>query len=80
MRVFPLAETYTHDGLLSLLDRLSVPGTAAPWFRQFAPIWMEGAIPGTAASEPRLHVGAACARRVAASTVTTSPTGCRPAP
>lgn len=50
------AETYTHDGLLSLLDRLSAPGAAAPWFRRFAPIWQDDAARDTAATEPWLHV------------------------
>jgi hypothetical protein len=51
------AEAYTHDGLLSLLDRLSVPGAAASWYRRFAPIWQVDAARDTAAAEPWLHVG-----------------------
>ncbi|TCJ29011.1 hypothetical protein E0W80_01920 [Microbacterium sp. PI-1] len=50
------ADTYTGDGLMSLLDRLSVSGAAAAWHRQFSPIWEEDASRDTAASEPWLHV------------------------
>lgn len=51
------AETFTADGLLSLLDRLAVPGAAASWHQSFSPIWRYGAIRDTAAAEPWLHVG-----------------------
>jgi len=51
------ADTYSADGLLSLLDRLSAPGAAASWARRFAPIWEDGASRDTAAAEPWLHVG-----------------------
>lgn len=52
------AETYTADGLLSLLDRLTSPGAAASWHRQFVPVWDDDATRGTAAAEPWLHVSA----------------------
>lgn len=51
------AETYTADGLLSLLDRLSAPGASASWSRAFVPIWQDDAARDTAAAEPWLHVG-----------------------
>lgn len=50
------AETYTDDGLLSLLGRLAAPGALASWARQFAPIRQDDARRDTAASEPWLHV------------------------
>lgn len=50
------AETYTHDALASLLQRLSAPGASASWSQRFAPIWEEGASTKTAAAEPWLHV------------------------
>jgi hypothetical protein len=50
-------DAYTDDGLASLIDRLSGPGVAASWSRQFAPIWRAGADRATAAAEPWLHVG-----------------------
>jgi hypothetical protein len=51
------AEAYTADGLLSLLDRLSVPGASASWYRRFAPVWQDEAARDTATAEPWLHVG-----------------------
>lgn len=51
------SETYTADGLLSLIDRLSVLGVVAAWHRQFAPIWHDGVSGDSAAAEPWLHVG-----------------------
>jgi hypothetical protein len=51
------AEMYTHDGLRSLLSRLSVPGAAASWYRRFVPVWQDDAMRDTAAAEPWLHVG-----------------------
>lgn len=52
------ADTYSADGLLSLLDRLTTPGAAASWHRAFSPVWLDGATRDTAATEPWLHVGA----------------------
>lgn len=51
------AETYTPDGLLSLIGRLGVLGISVSWSRRFAPVWTEDAVRDTAASEPWLHVG-----------------------
>lgn len=51
------SETYTADGLLSLIDRLSVLGVAAAWRSRFAPIWHDGISGDSAAAEPWLHVG-----------------------
>lgn len=50
------AETYSVDGILSLLDRLAVPGAAASWARRFSPVRDEHASQGTAAAKPWLHV------------------------
>ncbi|GAA1147681.1 hypothetical protein F6W69_11625 [Microbacterium oxydans] len=50
------AATYSADGLLSLLNRLSSRGAAASWHRRFAPVREEDARRGTAAVEPWLHV------------------------
>ncbi len=51
------AETYTADGLTSLLDRLTAPGVSAAWSSRFVPIREADVSRDTAAAEPWLHVG-----------------------
>jgi hypothetical protein len=51
------SDTYTHDALASLLDRLSAPGASASFSRLFSPTMLADTIPNSAATEPWLHVG-----------------------
>lgn len=51
------ADTYTDDGLLTLLNRLTSPGAAASWHRKFSPLWQDDAARDTAAAEPWFHLG-----------------------
>lgn len=74
------SETYTADGLLSLLDRLSVLGAAAAWHRQFAPIWHDGVSGAPPPPSPGYTSASTSAPISAVSTAHTSQTGCRPAP